>query len=108
MPAMDSQRTPRGHRTAELRSIAMHRLIAERLNDKILDQARQRLDWLADENHIHPHWEAKWRELIDLPCSQIRVLLVEDSQHMRDMRQSTPFAGVLSEEERWTIIQEVH
>jgi len=105
---MDSQAAPTGHRTAELRSIAMHRLIAERLNDEILDQARQRLDWLACNNHIHPSWEAQWRELIDLPCSQIKALLVEDSQHMRDMRQSTPFVGVLSEEERWRIIREVH
>jgi hypothetical protein len=33
----------------------------------------------------------------------LALLLVEDSEHMRAMRQTGPFAGVLSPQERWAI-----
>jgi hypothetical protein len=39
---------PVGHRTAELRSIAFHRVVAERLDEELLDAARRRVDgWLS-------------------------------------------------------------
>jgi hypothetical protein len=45
---------PTGHRTAELRSIALHRLVAERLDDELLRKARERVaGWLAVDGPYH-------------------------------------------------------
>lgn len=99
---------PIGHRTAELRSIAMHRLVAERLDADVLEKARERIDgWLAVDGPVDPRWARQWDELLDLPIAQLKERLVDDSEQMRDLRQSTPFAGVLREDERRKILEEV-
>lgn len=99
---------PTGHRTAELRSIAMHRLIAERLDPALLGRARTRIGgWLAEDGPVDRRWALQWEELLNLPIGELREKLVEDSEGMRDLRQSTPFAGVLREDERRMIFEEV-
>jgi len=97
-----------GHRTAELRSIAMHRLVAERLNAEVLDRARERIGgWLAEDGPVDRRWALQWEELLNLSTAELKEKLVEDSEGMRDLRQSTPFAGVLREDERRKILEEV-
>lgn len=97
-----------GHRTAELRSLAFHRLVAERLDTNLLDRARARVaGWLTGDGPVDHRWAEKWQELLDLPITEIKRRLSEDSEQMRDLRQSTPFAGVLSETERRRILREV-
>jgi len=99
---------PTGHRTAELRSIAMHRLIAERLDAALLGKARVRIGgWLAEDGPVDRRWAVQWEKLLNLPIEELREKLVEDSEGMRDLRQSTPFAGVLREDERRMIFEEV-
>ena len=49
----------------------------------------------------------RWRELLDGPSSELREMLVADTQEARDLRQVTPFAGVVSNEQRWSIVREV-
>ena len=102
-------RTPRGHRTAELRSIELHRLVAERLGDAaVIDRARGRVDaWIADGGPVPPAAAAAWRDLLALPRHELAVRLVEDSERMRELRQNTPFAGVVGSRERWEIIRRV-
>lgn len=97
-----------GHRTAELRSIAMHRLIVERLDAGVLERARARIGrWLVEDGPVDRRWALQWEELLDLPVGKLKEKLVEDSEDMRDLRQSTPFAGVLREDERRKILEEV-
>ncbi len=99
---------PNGHRTAELRSIAMHALIAERLDDQVLSMAQERVEqWIRDGGPVPPRWAHGWRELLAQPVPEIAETLVEDGEWMRDLRQNTPFAGVLTPEDRWKIIREV-
>lgn len=43
----------------------------------------------------HPQYLEAWRRLLALPLEQLLVKLVDESQEMRDLRQS-PFAGVLT------------
>ncbi len=45
--------------------------------------------------------------LLAQPVPEIAETLVEDGEWMRDLRQNTPFAGVLTPEDRWKIIREV-
>jgi hypothetical protein len=99
-----------GHRTAELRSIELHRLIAGKLDEAIVERARRRvLKWLDDEDAQVPGLYARaWLELLNGPRAELKQALVEDSQRMRDLRQNTPFAGVLDEEERLAVIRRLH
>lgn len=99
---------PIGHRTAELRSIAFHRLVAERLDDELLDSTRARVEgWLADGGPVPEAVALRWHALLSRPTEEIARALAEDTEEMRDMRQNTPFAGALAPQERWRIIREV-
>lgn len=99
---------PVGHRTAELRSIAFHALVAERLDEKLLDAARRRVDgWLSSGGPVPEASAARWRELLAQPLSDVARALTEDTEEMRDLRQNTPFAGAVPPRERWRIIREV-
>ncbi len=97
-----------GHRIPELRSIAFHRLVAERLDDELLATARGRVDgWISDGGRVAPVWAERWREILSRPPPEIARVLVEDNERMRDLRQVTPFAGAVEPQERWQIIREV-
>jgi hypothetical protein len=99
---------PDGHRTAELRSIALHRLVAERLDDDGVERARARVDgWLATGGPVPPESAARWRVLLAQPVAVIAESLTEDTEEMRDLRQTTPFAGVISAQQRWRVIRDV-
>ncbi len=97
-----------GHRIPELRSIAFHRLVAERLDEELLSKTRDRVDsWISAEGPVAPLWAERWREILSCPPADIARLLTEDSERMRDLRQVTPFAGAVEPRERWRIIREV-
>ncbi len=101
---------PHGHRTAELRSLAYHELVAERLEQDpaVLARARQRVaSWLASGGPAHPAYARRWQALLERPVAEIVRILAADDQAARDLRQNTPFAGVLTNEERWRVIREI-
>ncbi len=86
----------------------MHRLVAERLDDKLLARARERLEgWLAEGRPAPEATVRAWLELLDSTPGELGARLVEDSERMRDLRQSTPFAGAVAPQERWRIIRDV-
>lgn len=98
----------RSHRTAELRSIAFHGLVAERLNDEVVASARTRVDgWLADGGPVAGPSARRWRTLLARRPVDLALALTEDTEEMRDLRQNTPFAGTVSSEERWRIVREI-
>jgi hypothetical protein len=97
-----------GHRTAERRSLEFHRLVAERLDDRLVEGARRRVDqWLANGGPVHPFWAQRWRELLEQPLPDIAQMLTADGEEAQDLRQNTPFAGALTPQERWRIVREV-
>jgi hypothetical protein len=99
-----------GHRTAELRSIELHRLVAEHLRrepELLLDRARDRVArWIEDGGPVPPSVAVRWRTLLGRPLPVIVAALVDDCEEMRDLRQSSPFAGALSQDERVQVIRE--
>lgn len=96
------------HRLAEERSLAYHHVIAERLQTRpeILDNARRRVQsWLETGDSV-PFFARKWAEiLMDNPAS-IAAFLIERSELATELRQSTPFAGALTPQERWQLWRE--
>lgn len=94
------RRRPRTHRTAETRSLAYHRAVAARLDARLVRDARRRLKTWRDNGRIHAHWASEWERILDAPLSEIRRVLRSTSVHATELRQSSPFAGVLTEQER--------
>lgn len=96
------------HRLAEERSVAYHRVIAERLlaQPEVLEKARRRVEsWLSIGERA-PFYARKWAEILNRDAPSIATFLVERSELADEIRQSTPFLGVLRPEERWKIFRE--
>jgi hypothetical protein len=96
------------HRLAEERSVAYHRVIAERLRrqPKILENGRKRVQtWLASGTEA-PFYARKWAEVLAGDPSSIASFLTERSELADELRQSSPFAGALDPRERWQIWRE--
>jgi len=95
------------HRRSDRRSLAYHRAIARRLRRFMVDAARRRVWQWQQEDRIDPRYAQAWLDILDGTVAEVRAALREDSPHMRDLRQSSPFAGMLSEAERRKIFQEI-
>lgn len=99
---------PDGHRTAERRSRAMHVEIAAHLDEAGLANARARVDrWLVDGGPVDPRWAAQWHALLAAPLDEVVAAITRDDPETVQLRQTTPFAGALSNATRWRIIREV-
>jgi hypothetical protein len=96
-----------GHQRAELRSLAYHRAVARKLDERMLDRARTRLSRWETEGRIDPHWAARWHELLARPTPEIADLIASESGEAADLRQTSPFAGSLTERERREILNAV-
>ena len=93
------------HRLAEERSLAYHRVIAARLGEDptVLEQARARVrEWVAVPGPV-PHYARAWAALLGRPVAEIVTFLTDPGERARELRQSTPFAGVIPPRERWGI-----
>ncbi|HEY5053177.1 MAG TPA: hypothetical protein VII45_07175 [Solirubrobacterales bacterium] len=99
--------TPRSHLTAERRSRASHLVVSRRLDMPMVEEARERVERLSAENHLHPRYAERWRELLSRPIAEIAAAISADDDDGRDLRQNSPFAGVLNEQERRRIIETV-
>ena|SRR5215218_3131512 len=99
--------TRRDHAWIDERSRALHTRIAEKLreNPSLLAVARDNLE----------HWErlrgtdaalAEWSLLLDtMPFSDLLRLLTEESENADRLRQSSPFAGILTADERMEVFR---
>ena len=95
----------RGHRRIDARSLAMHRAIAAKLraDPSLLAIAHDNLErWSKERGRSQPYWDA-WREILKRPLEEVLAIMVEDSERMTAMRQSNPFPGILTPQERWAI-----
>jgi hypothetical protein len=91
------------HRLLEARSLAMHALIAAKIaNDPaLLAKPRRNLErWSVRWGGDLPGWAVEWQRILDRPWSEIAALISEPSENAARLRQSSPFAGVLTAEER--------
>jgi len=94
------------HRLAEQRSLAYHRAVAERLTrePELIEVARERAAAWAREGS--PAAEA-WLDLLAGPLPALIDFMRSESERARELRQSTPFAGMLDARERWRLWDEV-
>jgi len=48
----------------------------------------------------------EWMKILQNDWSAVRIVLLDDSEEGRRLRQSNPFCGILSPRERWAIYRE--
>ena len=95
------------HSRLDERSLALHQVIAEKvladpaLRDKARDNLRR---WQQIEDSPKPAL-AEWEQILSGPSEQIVQFLTERSERATRLRQSSPFAGILSEPERKAIYE---
>jgi hypothetical protein len=98
-----------GHHLAEERSIALHQEVAKRLraDPRQVAVARARVaSWLRT-GEVSSHYALRWQAILGLPLDDLCAFLVDPSREARDLRQCTPFAGVVDPRTRWRIWREV-
>lgn len=50
-------------------------------------------------------WMREWERLLEGPLTELLTVLTSPSPRSRELRQNSPFAGVLSEEERRRVLE---
>lgn len=93
----------RTHQELEERSLAMHRLVAEKIrrDPRLLEVVRSNISrWRPTLSAATLPYVDRWAQLLDVGLDALLESATEDSERARTLRQSSPFAGVLSEEER--------
>ena len=107
VPAADAPRWTR----VEEKSLAIHRRIAARLledPDRTIKKARRNLALLrsADRGQSARLLD-DWNDLLGRPTDEIVTAMLARTQHAIDLRQMTPFAGVITDAERIKALQSV-
>jgi len=96
------------HSLLDRRALEMDRIVARRLDenpDAVLGRARKNLErWLGRcDASVRPVL-MEWKEILERPPERVReVLLGEDCESAR-LRQSSPFCGILTPQERTGIL----
>lgn len=96
-----------GHRRAELRSLAYHRTLAPQLRRSAVDDALHLIWQWREQGTIDPRYADRWEHVLGMPVPGVRRFIGEDSEQARELRQTSPFAGMLSEPERRAILEQV-
>lgn len=60
-----------------------------------------------EQGRIDERYAERWEQLLRCSVAEVRRAIVEESPDADDLRQNSPFAGVLSEAERRRILSEV-
>jgi hypothetical protein len=98
-----------GHRLAEERSLAYHAEVARRLlcHPAVLEAARARVRAWLDRTATPPYYAREWAAVLAERPEAVAAFLIDRGERARELRQSTPFAGALSPQERWRIWHDV-
>lgn len=94
-----------GHEPAERRALAYHRAIASRLDPRMVGEAWYRVYKWRELDRLDPRYADEWQAILERSLDQVRRAIVEESPWGNDLRQNSPFAGMLSEPERRRLLQ---
>ena len=89
------------HSRLDERSLALHRLVAKKVQatPALLDKARENVRRWREANGSSSPALAEWAQILASPASDVVALLAERSERATRLRQSSPFAGILTEVE---------
>jgi len=101
--------THSSRRLVEARSLAMHVEIARKIerDPQLFAIAHDNVArWAAQRTGQLPAWLNEWREILQRPWRSIAALITDPGVNAARLRRSSPFAGVLSNQERWQIYKD--
>ena len=81
----------------------MHEAIARRLvedPDRVMERARRTLTLMTEKHPSAAPLLREWKAILRRPASDVVDVLLDPHPRARELRQVTPFAGVLSPAER--------
>ena len=84
-------------------SLWLHTAVAGRIAGEpsaALSRARRNLDRMAVAHGRPSPWLRRWRQVLDRGAETVIRMLTSDTPEARELRQNSPFAGVLTERER--------
>ena len=95
-----------GHRHLDARSLDMAKIIVRRIDE---DPTLIRIAHEYPENEERRRGRLcqaskEWKEILTRPWSEVRELLLDESDEGQRLRSSKPFAGIVTEEARLAII----
>jgi hypothetical protein len=95
------------HRRLDDRSLALHELVARKLlaDPAVLEKARENVRRWQEADASPKLALAEWSEILSGQASEVAQFLTERSERATRLRQSSPFAGVLSDAERQAIYE---
>lgn len=99
------------HQRIDERSLAFGRLIAERVAARpdLIAQARETATrWLQTCSPGSQSTLREWLAALEGPVEGVLHLLTSRDERSTRLRQSNPFAGVLSQQERNAILRQFH
>lgn len=91
---------------SDWRSLELHQLIAKKINENpsLLNRVKDNLLRWEKINGELPQALKEWDSLIkDKTWVKLEKIITSDSQNSARLRSSTPFVGILTEEERMEI-----
>ena len=97
----------RSHQWIDQRSLAFGRAIAARLEShpEVIAEARATLlRWLTTCSPGTRRTLQEWLDILDGPPGGVIAILIGEDERATRLRQSNPFAGVLSQQERNAIL----
>ena len=97
------------HRLIDQRSLAFDRLVAAKLRSQPawVEKARGNLvRWLATCSAGAKPALLEWQRLLDGPFDELLAFMEATDERATRLRQSSPFCGILTEDERLGILRE--
>jgi hypothetical protein len=102
-------RRPRTHEWIDQRSLALDKAIAAMIRDKpeLLDRAKITLNrWIKLKEPEIPRALWEWQNILNQSTlEEILSFITEDSEKARQLRQSSPFCGILPQNVRLAILK---
>ncbi|MHA6668595.1 helix-turn-helix domain-containing protein [Homoserinimonas sp. A447] len=101
------------NRREERVTMELHRELARKLREdpqRVLAVAPKNLDRLRTRltSPIGQSWVNRWAELINSPLDVLIAGMLADTPQGRELRQNSPFAGALTQDERLAAIERAH
>jgi hypothetical protein len=96
------------HRALDARSLALHQLVAQRLQDDpdaFVHAQATLARWRASVDERVQPYLLEWEALMAQGFEACIEVMLEDSERASALRQASPFAGLLSNAERFAVLK---
>lgn len=96
------------HQEIDQRSLALHKLVADKVrhDERLMVQAQATLmRWYGVASPRTFTYLDEWRRLFDIGTEACLAVATEDSEHAAALRQASPLACLLTNQERFAFLK---